>query len=231
MDSFSPIQEQEKSLAEKIKEIAWDQITKSGPDTLSLDEICHTLNIETQVIAEYFPHRDLLLTTLMMDAYSSLGDSLARARSVFPASGQFFQRLMAFCVTYRDWALRFPERYHLIFGPQIYGGALAREVRRTSLMRTMATLLEAIRELRKARMLHMDAIPELSPPDIEQFFIPDGQLQKGDLSVYSFALVIIGRLHGLVSMEINGPIRLVSEGASSLFDFEVKSMFRQFVKF
>jgi AcrR family transcriptional regulator len=231
MESNSIIREDERCLAERIKDIAWEQISKSGPDALSLEEIGNSLKVGLQAVAEYYPNRDLLLTSLMLDSYASLEESLARAREVFPASGQFLQRLMAFCVTYRDWALRFPERYQLIFGPPVPGSANPRDVCRASFARTLSSLLDAIRDLRKTRMLNMDAVPMLPWSDVEWLCHSEDLTPKEELPVCSLALVIVGRLHGLVSLEINGPGRLAGDGAASLFDFEVKSMFSQFIYF
>ena len=107
-------------LQEAIKETAWKQIAEFGAPTLSLRAIARELGITAPAIYNYFPRRDDLVTALIIDAYSSFGDSQIAARDAVPAD-DLMGRLMAIGVAYRDWALAYSQRYQLLFGTPIPG--------------------------------------------------------------------------------------------------------------
>src|SRR6266508_3788019 len=108
------------NLQEAIKETAWKQIAEFGAPALSLRAIARDLKITAPAIYNYFPDRDALVTALIIDAFSSFGDSQLEARDSVPAEdpdGQF----QAIGIAYRDWAHTYPQRYQLIFGTPIPG--------------------------------------------------------------------------------------------------------------
>src|ERR1700690_1393056 len=102
-------------LQDAIKETAWKQIAEFGAPTLSLRAIARELGITAPAIYNYFPSRDELVTALIIDAYTSFGDSQFEARDAIPAA-DLMGRMTAIGVAYRTWALAHPQRYQLIFG-------------------------------------------------------------------------------------------------------------------
>jgi len=111
---------QQTDLQEIIKETAWRQIAEFGAPTLSLRAIARELGITAPAIYNYFPRRDDLVTALIIDAYTSFGDSQLAARDAVPAD-ELVGRVMATGLAYRQWALDYPQRYQLIFGTPIPG--------------------------------------------------------------------------------------------------------------
>src|SRR5512143_3736128 len=103
-----------------IKETAWKQIAEFGAPTLSLRAIARELGITAPAIYNYFPRRDDLVTALIIDAYTSFGDSQIEARDAV-AADDLSGRMLAIGVAYRDWALAYPQRYQLLFGTPIPG--------------------------------------------------------------------------------------------------------------
>src|SRR5512140_3316695 len=73
-------------LGEQIKETAWKQIAEFGAPALSLRAIARELSISAPAIYNYFPDRDALVTALIIDAYTSFGDSQLAARDAVPES-------------------------------------------------------------------------------------------------------------------------------------------------
>ena len=72
--------EQIPNLPEAIKETAWQQIAEKGAAALSLRAIARqTLGITAPAIYNYFPRRDDLVTALIVDAFTSLGESQKEA--------------------------------------------------------------------------------------------------------------------------------------------------------
>ena len=63
------------NLQEAIKETAWKQIAEFGAAAMSLRAIARDLKITAPAIYNYFPDRDALVTALIIDAYTSFGDS------------------------------------------------------------------------------------------------------------------------------------------------------------
>lgn len=228
--AVSPNTRQFSSLQQEIKDAAWRQLTESSSASLSLKNIARELKIGLAAINNYFPDRDALVTALIIDAHSSFGDYQISARDSFPNVGQFLQRLMATGVAYREWALRYPERYMLIFGPSVPGYKPPLEIIRPFMIRSLSALVSVIRELRAARLLNVDSLPTLDPSVFDGFWWSGGTMSKDDLIVYTMAMVIRSRVHGMVSLEITGQLPSYGEGGSTLYEFEIKSIVRQFVE-
>src|SRR6266545_6233335 len=109
-----------KNLQEVIKGTAWKQIAEFGAPALSLRAIARELKITAPAIYNYFPDRDALVTALIIDAFTSFGDSQLQARDSVPAE-DLIGRMDAIGLAYRDWAHAYPQRYQLIFGTPIPG--------------------------------------------------------------------------------------------------------------
>src|SRR5215213_11304621 len=96
------------NLQEAIKEAAWKQIADYGASALSLRAIARDLNITAPAIYNYFPDRDALVTALIIDAYTSFGDSQIEARDAISAS-DVTGRMKAIGLAYRTWAHTYPQ--------------------------------------------------------------------------------------------------------------------------
>src|SRR5918996_489265 len=59
------------NIQEVIKETAWQQIAEYGSPALSLRAIARELKITAPAIYNYFPDRDALVTSLIIDAFTS----------------------------------------------------------------------------------------------------------------------------------------------------------------
>src|SRR5512138_3095534 len=108
------------NLQQAIVEVAWKQVAESGAPALSLRAIARELKITAPAIYNYFPDRDSLVTALIIDAFTSFGDSQLQARDSIPAE-HLERRFQAIGLAYRDWAHTYPQRYQLIFGTPIPG--------------------------------------------------------------------------------------------------------------
>ncbi len=89
------LKKQKPNLQEAIKETAWKQIAETGAATLSLRSIARELGITAPAIYNYHPDRDALVTALIVDAYTSLGESQQAAIDALPADDQK-KRLLRF---------------------------------------------------------------------------------------------------------------------------------------
>ena len=217
------------NLQEAIKEAAWKHIAEHGAPALSLRAIARELKITAPAIYNYFPDRDALVTALIIDAYMSFGDWQLEARDGIPG-GDLRGKLAAIGLAYRNWAHAYPQRYQLIFGTPIPGYVSPREKVFPSSARSISALFSVVEELRAAAKLTADFAPEVSDQyriHYEQWRAYVGDVQPLSLFV---AMIIWARVHGIVSLEIQGNLPPFGANGDELYLFELKSIANQFIK-
>jgi AcrR family transcriptional regulator len=216
-------------LQEAIKEAAWRQIAEYGAPALSLRAIARELKITAPAIYNYFPDRDALVTALIIDAYTSFGDWQLEARDgVSP--GDLRGKLAAIGLAYRNWAHTYPQRYQLIFGTPIPGYVSPREEVFPSSARSISALFSVVEEIRAAGKLTADFAPGVS--DEYRVHYEEWRAYVGDVEPLSLfaAMVIWSRVHGVVSLEIQGNLPPFGAAGDELYLFELKSIANQFIK-
>ncbi len=217
------------NLQEAIKDAAWKQIAKEGAPALSLRAIARNLKITAPAIYNYFASRDDLVTALIIDAYTSFGDSQIEARDAVPASDHT-GRLTAIGLAYRNWALSHPQRYQLIFGTPIPGYEAPLEQVLPSGARSMSALVSMIEALRVAGKLKSDGFPEVSRAYKPKFEIWKTYAGEVDVLSISIAVLIWARVHGIVSLEIAQNLPPFGTNGDALYLYEMDSISRQFIK-
>ena len=208
------------TLAE-IREHGYAQIARSGPAALSLNGIAKAMGMSGPALYRYFPSRDALLATLVTESYDDLAATLVAATAdVDPPDA----RLRAAADAYRGWALAHPHRYHLVFASPPGSGALDPEHVIPAAHRAMGVLLTALTDLGPA-----DAAPD----------VPDAALaaqlaawaaarsSAGRPGVLLLGLVAWTRMHGVVSLEIEGVFDQVGVDPALLFRAEVDHLVAQ----
>ena len=217
------------NLQEAIKETAWNQIAEFGAPALSLRAIARALNITAPAIYNYFPDRDALVTSLIIDAYTSFGDFQLAARDEIPAD-QLIERLKAIGEMYRQWARTYPQRYQLIFGTPLPGYQAPLMEVLPSGARSLSALVSVIDDLRIANKLQSQDYPKIQPGYEPQFEVWKGFAGNYDILSLSVSMIIWSRVHGLVSLEISNNMPPFGVDGSALYHYELESIVRQFVK-
>ncbi len=217
------------NLQEAIKETAWKQIAEFGAPALSLRAIARELKITAPAIYNYFPDRDALVTALIIDAYTSFGDSQLEARESV-AADDFAEQLKAIGLAYRNWAHTYPQRYQLIFGTPIPGYESPKEKIFPSSARSISALFYVVESIRTAGKLNINSVPAITDANKEHYeiwktFFSDVHQQ----SIY-VAMIIWARVHGIVSLEIQGNLPLYGKKGDALYVFELESNTSQFIK-
>jgi AcrR family transcriptional regulator len=220
---------QQTDLQEMIKQTAWRLITEFGAATLSLRAIARELGITAPAIYNYFPSREDLVTALIIEAYTSFGDSQLAARDAIPVNDPV-ARLMATGLAYRQWALTYPQRYQLIFGTPIPGYAAPFEQVFPSAARSLGALVSVIEALRLKGMLSADDFPQVSPGYEMSFAAWKDYGGEADVLSLSVAVLIWGRVHGLVSLEIAGNTPPFGVNGDALYLYEMNAINKQFIK-
>ena len=217
------------NLQEVIKEHAWKQIAELGAPALSLRAVAREVNITAPAIYHYFPDRDALVTALIIDAFSSFGDAQIAACADHPAN-DLEARLTATGNAYRDWALAHPHHYQLIFGAPIPGYTAPVELVLPAGTRSLSALTSIIQIAFDQGVLNTTGIPEVQAvyQQLQQFWL--NQLGITNEKVLAISLLIWARVHGIVSLEISGSLPGFGEDGSALYEFELLSIYRQFIK-
>src|SRR5215471_7951252 len=107
-------------LIREITEIARRQLATEGAAGLSLRAVAREMGMVSSAIYRYFPSRDDLLTTLIIDGYNAVGTAVEKADAAWPAE-DYAGRWLAACRAVREWALAHPHEYALVYGSPVPG--------------------------------------------------------------------------------------------------------------
>ena len=216
------------NLQEAIKETAWKQIAETGAATLSLRSIARELNITAPAIYNYYPDRDALVTALIVDAYTSLGESQLAAIESMPESNQR-ARLHALGIAYREWAVTYPQRYLLIFGTPIPNYVAPVEITMPAAACAIVPLQNTLQALFSNGKLKVN---RLFPGTAALRSMLQGWSDfgsKADPEVLYLAVVFWSRVHGLVMLEIGNHVPPPIEDVGELFRREIENMMIQYL--
>lgn len=103
-----------------IVRLGREHLATQGAAALSLRAVARDLGVVSSAVYRYVANRDELLTLLLVDAYSELGDAVDTAVNALPER-DFDGRFKALGRAVRTWALREPARYGLLFGSPVPG--------------------------------------------------------------------------------------------------------------
>ena len=181
--------EQHPNLEAAIKETAWKQIAEFGASALSLRAIARELSITAPAIYNYFQRRDELVTALIVDAFTSLGESQKDAMQDLPEN-DLATHLSTLGLAYRDWAVAYPQRYQLIFGTPIPGYEAPADITVPAATWSLMPLIETIQAIYTAGRLRVDRFAEMTP-ELKSMLETWSQFTGGtDVEVLYTALVI-----------------------------------------
>jgi len=221
-----------KNLQEVIKETAWRQISREGAAALSLRAIARELKITAPAIYNYFPSRDDLVTALIVDAFTSLGDSQKDSiKSVSASRSQ--TRLSTLGLAYRNWALTYPQRYQLIFGTPIPGYEAPADITLPAAAWALIPLIETLQELYHAYKLRVENLAKLTPAlksmlGAWQEFVKESGSEV-HIEVLYLAFVIWSRVHGLVTLELGNQIPSFITDPGEIFRREIETIQKQYL--
>jgi AcrR family transcriptional regulator len=109
-------------LTREIVDVARRHLASEGAAALSLRAVARELGMASSAVYRYFPSRDELLTTLIVDAYDALGADAEEAERVVPRA-DLRARFRSVCTATREWALAHPHEYALVYGSPVPGYA------------------------------------------------------------------------------------------------------------
>ncbi|MGW6547396.1 TetR/AcrR family transcriptional regulator [Streptomyces massasporeus] len=194
----------------EIKERAWEQIATAGASALSLNAIAKQMGMSGPALYRYYGGRDELITELVRDAYRSLADTFAATAAKDGAE------LPALAHALRDWALRDPHRYFLVYGTPVPGYHAPDDTTAIS-SEIMAILLDA------CATVDEDAPATPFGTHLEEHRdwanghpAPPAALHR--------AMTFWTRLHGVLSLELAGHFTGMGFDPAQFFAAEVESL-------
>jgi AcrR family transcriptional regulator len=217
-------------LTREIKEEARRQLAAVGADALSLRAVARSLGMVSSALYRYFPSRDDLLTSLIIDAYNALGDAVeAAAASIAAANGR--ARWGSVCHATRNWALANPHEYALIYGSPV-PGYRAPEATIAPAARLPLAFLRILRDAAAAGALPAPRpapAPPLRGPLAGQAAALAAALDEADAprvppDALVRAVIAWTQLFGMVSFELFGQFVGSFEPADAFFDHAVAQM-------
>ncbi|MFD6969430.1 TetR/AcrR family transcriptional regulator [Streptomyces sp. NPDC059949] len=105
-----------------IKDIARQQLAELGAGGLSLDAVARDSGLTVTDVVSAFPHRDDLLTALVIDAYNASGAAMEQADATAAAAGASAgERLLAVTRALRQWSFDNTAEFTLIYGSPVPG--------------------------------------------------------------------------------------------------------------
>lgn len=233
---------------EEAKRLALRQISESGPWGLSLNAIARQMGVTGPALYRYFAGRDELLAELVADAYEDLADALSAAAQQPGLAGSPRSRLRAVAFAYRDWALSQPHRYLLLFGTSLPVGAAPAPRGGSPARRTVAVLFDVFADLLTSPAADAAAGGAGGGAgDASGCGAGAGSGRRGGRSdrrfehgstvwgervpghhhpapVLRLALAAWTRLHGVVSLEIEGHLRSTGVDPTLVFQAEVDAL-------
>jgi AcrR family transcriptional regulator len=200
---------------DEVKQVALRQLAEGGPQAVSVNAIAKELGVSGPALYRYFANRDELLTELIVDAYHDFGTALAAATRR-PKRAR--TRLRALATAYRQWANAEPHRYRLLFAAPLpgYDAQSGRLV--AASQKAMDVLLDVLVELAPATPVSRSLGDQLTRWAYDR--------KRADVSpaMAQLAVVTWTRLHGFVSLEIEGNYASMGLDPDLLFDAEVAGL-------
>lgn len=149
-----------------ITRIGREHLVRDGAAELSLRAVARDLGVVSSAVYRYVRSRDELLTLLVIDGYSELGDEVDAAVDAAVAAApadDFRAQFHAICRSVRAWALREPARYALLFGTPVPGYHAPAEQTTGPGTRVIGALISLLQRADAARAL--DVPDTLAVPD------------------------------------------------------------------
>lgn len=215
------------NLQTAIKDVAWQQIAQYGAPALSLRAIAGELKISTPSIYNYYASRDVLVTSMIVDAFISLGKNQSSAISDLPQDN-LPARLFSLGLAYRQWAITYPQRYQLIFGTPIAGYHAPEEITLPAGQTALIPLTETVQGLITTGQFQLKHTAPLTPE--LKYMLEAWCRATGGVHIEALyhSLIIWSRVHGLVSLEIGNQLPTFITNPDEVYRREIASLLEQY---
>jgi AcrR family transcriptional regulator len=211
-------------LTREIKQEARRQLAAHGAQNLSLRGVARELGMASSALYRYFPSRDDLLTSLIIDAYDSLGQAAEDAEAGSARGGR--TRWRATCAAVRNWALAHPHEYALIYGSPVpgYRAPEATVGPATRVARVIGRVLAdtAVKDNSACKPGSRNSVP---PILAEQAAVVADLIAPGTpATVIARVLIAWTQVFGMISFELFGQLVGSADPADAFFGYALEQM-------
>ena len=207
----------------EIKEAAMAEVRQRGAEAVTLRGVARRAGLSPAGMYRYVDSRDALLTWLIADGFHDYADHLESALAEAPAG--VAERLAAVALAYRGWAVEHANTFGLLFGDPVPGYHAPPQGETTDAMRRLGVALAT--PVIEAYQLGTLRVPEtLTDESLASQLEPMQQVGAHLPSeVYALLLLLWGRLHGQVILEVFGHHAwLFPDGCEPLYRLEVATL-------
>ena len=188
-----------------VLEIGRRHLAEYGAAALSLRAVTRDLGMVSSAVYRYVANRDELLTLLVVDAYTELADAVDARLAEIPRAA-WDTRIVAVGVEVREWALREPARYALLYGSPVPGYEAPGERTTEPGTRVIGTLVALVAEgVRVGEVV--DGPTAVPMPRALRVDLSRVRAELGvdlDPAVLGRAVLLWSVLFGAVSLEVFG---------------------------
>ncbi|WP_030830956.1 TetR/AcrR family transcriptional regulator [Streptomyces hygroscopicus] len=206
-----------------IKATARQLLVKLGAGGLSLEAVAREGGLAAADVQAVFPHRDDLLTALLIDAYNGSGAAMEQAdQAARDAHAPAGARLLAVTRALRTWSFANPGEFTLIYGSPVPGYHAPQDTVPPA-SRTPAVLAGIVRSALEAGELTpprraVPGPPLLLPAALELF---GGAPEAPFSDVIERGIVLWSNLIGLLVFQVFSRTHDSVRDESAFFDYAI----------
>ena len=212
----------------QIKAVARQQMAEHGTAGLSLRGIARELGITAPAIYNYFPRLEDLITALIVDAFTALAEAMEAAEAA-ATPDRPYDKIMALCLAYRQWAVEYPTDFQLIYGNPIPGYHAPEELTIPLARRPFLGLFRYTIRAYQAGELTIPAEYQAVPPAMAEGSAAWQRASGIEMPPALLGLLMSGwsRIHGAVMLELFHHLQpLVGDGAA-FYRYEIIAFLQQ----
>lgn len=209
----------------QILTIGRRHLAEHGAAALSLRAVARDLGVVSSAVYRYIRSRDELLTLLVVDGYTAMGDA-ADAAVATAAADDFAAKFRALARAVREWALAESARYGLLFGSPVPGYAAPAEQTTAPGTRVVIQLVTILEGAWRQGMLRVPNSTVVSPElaaDIAsireemELTVPDAVVARG--------VLVWAALFGAVNFEVFGQYGAATfSDPAALFELHIAAL-------
>jgi AcrR family transcriptional regulator len=208
----------------QIKAVAQQQMAEHGTAGLSLRGIAREMGITAPAIYNYFPRLEDLITALIVDAFTDLAGAMEAAEAA-EASERPYDKIMALCLAYREWAIAHPTVFQLIYGNPIPGYHAPEELTIPLARRPFLGLFRWFIRAQQTGELTTPGEYQIVPPAMAEGIAAWRRASGIEMPDALLGLLMSGwaRIHGAVLLELFGHLEPLVGGAGSFYRYELEA--------
>jgi AcrR family transcriptional regulator len=220
--------QQQIDLRQHILTVARQQMAAHGTAGISLRAIARELGITAPAIYNYFPRLDDLITALIVDAFTDLAEAMEAAEAAEP-SDRAFDKILALCLAYRQWAMEHPTDFQLIGGNPIPGYQAPAEVTTPLARRPFLGMFRWFISAHASGELTIPVEYQTVPPAMAAGVGAWRQDSGIDVPDPLMGLLMSGwaRIYGLTALEMYGHIQPLVREPADLYRYEMTAFLEQ----